>query len=545
MPFAGTTGTVIIEPGATGDSGPVSVTMASLTIKGDPNAPGSILPKYDLNINAGHISLNNLNLGTVTVAATAANTSVTRSWLDKFVETGATSGAGHNVLSQNMISGSVDLGGNSGLFQQTTDIVQHNTFHSTAQILLRLTNSNSTEVRDNTFIGDATSQVAIMVRSNSDNVIVANNNVELSGASNPIAVEIINTGGATGNIAGAKVLDNTLSTSGHGTGVFCDVFAGGIGFAAQIEGNDFHGNQVGVDVFGVPNSPTGAGKVDIGGGSNGLGSSQGGNNFRGFDGQNGHFAIVLRGTDAGVGVSAKNNIFNVGVTTGTVVKDGGNGAGTGAIDASSALNSDRSFVQNLYTRLLGRAGNPAAGSELDGWVSQLGSIGRSGVTHNILYSTESLNRVVDQFYLTYLGRASGPNEKAFWVTSIQNGQNIDQVEAGFLSSPEFLAHSNTDFVQALYIDVLGRTGGSSELASWYTVLPQLNLQGVAASFTGSQEHRTKTVTTTSEACCTGRPPVAKRRMWRPCQAISSPSRRSCWGATSFITRVDLAIGSVG
>jgi hypothetical protein len=493
LPFAGPTGTVIIEPGATADSASVDITLiGGINIKGDDNVPGSILPRYDLNIKTSQVNLFNLNLGNLVVDPTASNTTVTKSQIVNFTETGATSGAGHNTLSQNVITGEVDLQGNSGLLQGTGDQVDHNTFQSATPIMLELTNSNSTQIRENSFYGDGPNQVGIIVRSNSDKVVVANNHIALTGTGSTVAIELINTGGAAGNILGASVLDNELSTGGTGTGIYCNIFGTGATFVAQLEGNDLHGNLKGVDINGITNSATGAGNIDLGGGSSALGSSKGGNNFRSFDGANGHYAIRLRNTDANVSVSAKFNTFDVGINPAAVVQTGSNG-GTGTIDVSSALNADRAFVQNLYVHQLGRAGDPAAGTELDGWVAQLPTIGRNGVVHSILYSPESLNRIIDRFYLTYLGRASGADERAGWVSMVQNGQSIDQIEASFISSPEFLGHINTDFVQALYINILGRTGSATELAGWYNVLPQLGLQGVAAQFTGSQEHRKNTV----------------------------------------------------
>ncbi|CAN5309676.1 hypothetical protein BH10PLA2_BH10PLA2_31810 [soil metagenome] len=491
MPFAGSSGTIVIQPGATADAGPVNVTISGLTIRGDANAPGSILPLYDLNISGLNTTLSNMNLGTVTT--TASGVTISRSVLNSFTETGAATGVGHNTISQNVISGKLELGGNSGLFQQTVDVVEHNTFNSLSPIIVQLTNSNGSQIRDNIIYGAGASQIGIQLRSNSDSVIIANNTVHLNGTGAPFGVVLLNTGGAAGNIVGAKVLNNVLDAGPTGTGLYCNVFGTGAFFAAQIEGNEFHGNKIGIDINGIAGA-TGAGKIDIGGGTNAFGTSKGGNNFRSFNGLNSHYAINLHNTDAGITVSAKNNTFDVGVAAGTVVRDGANGGGSGTIDVSAVLNSDRAFIQNLYTKFLGRTGNAVGGSELDGWVAQLGTLGRGGVSHNILYSSESLNRIVDGFYVTYLGRASGADERVFWVSTISGGGNIDTVEAGFISSPEFLAHSNTDYVQALYLNILGRTGGPSELAGWYQQLPQLGLQGVASAFTNSKEHREKTVT---------------------------------------------------
>lgn len=494
MPLAGAGGIVIIEPGAIPEA-TVNVTLANLTIKGDPNVPGSILPRYDVNVNASGVVLTNLNLGSVTVAATANNLTLSKSQLISFTETGAVSGAGGNVLSQNLITGAVSLGGNSGALQPTSDLLERNSFVSSAPIILQLTNSNGTTIRENTFVGDTTNQIGIQVRSNSDQVSILNNRIDLSGSNQLVAIALFSTGGAAGNIVGARVLDNILNTSGIGTGLYVNIFGNGSTTVAQVEGNDFHGNKVGVDVNGVTGSATGAGNIDLGGGSNSFGVSKGGNNFRGFDGAIGHFAIILHNTDANNTVSAQRNIFDIGANLALVVKDGGNGGGTGAISTTNALNADRSFVQNLYTRFLGRAGDPANGSELDSWVSVLGSKGRAAVVNGIVKSSESLGRIVGRFYINYLGRTADSAGLAGWVGAVQNGLSLEQVEAGFISSPEFLSHINTDFVQALYLNILNRTGSSAELASWNNALPQLGLKGVAASFTTSSEHRSRVILT--------------------------------------------------
>ncbi len=76
---------------------------------------------------------------------------------------------------------------------------------------------------------------------------------------------------------------------------------------------------------------------------------------------------------------------------------------------------------------------------------------------------------------------------------LQSGVSEENVQAAFLSSPEFLGHIDTDYVQALYRLTLGRTGDAAELAGWYGALPQLGLQGVAAAFTNSAEHRSQVV----------------------------------------------------
>jgi hypothetical protein len=48
---------------------------------------------------------------------------------------------------------------------------------------------------------------------------------------------------------------------------------------------------------------------------------------------------------------------------------------------------------------------------------------------------------------------------------LQHGGTEEQLETAFLTSPEYLSHINTDFVQSLYLNILGRTGSASELVA--------------------------------------------------------------------------------
>jgi hypothetical protein len=477
--------TITIEPGAIPDpGGAVAVNVPNLTIHGDPNVPGSILPRYDLKLNASNITLDNLNLGAIT--AFVDHETITRSQIFSFTEIGAVSGVGHNTLSQDVITGSVDLQGNSSLGTDTSDVIDHNTFTTSAPIALKLTNSNGTQVHDNTIIDDGTSNTGISVSSNSNNVLIANNHIQMTGSGGPFALYLENTNG-NGNSLSAQVLDNTFDTSGGGTGLYVNIFADGSGMVAMVQGDDFRANLIGVSINGVAGS-TGAGSVDLGG----LSTSLGGNNFRGFDGNNGHYSIQLANTDAGVGVSAKDNIFNNGIFAKSTVSDGIVNGGTGVVIVSPKLSPDESFVQSLYHHLLGRTGTIA---EIDGWAAELPALGYGGVEHTILYSTESLDRIVGGYYLRFLGRAGNATEELGWANAVQTGaMTLEQVEAGFIASPEYQGHINTDYVQSLYLNLLHRAGSAAELAAWNNALPQFGLAGVAAAFTNSFENRVNTAT---------------------------------------------------
>ena len=106
----------------------------------------------------------------------------------------------------------------------------------------------------------------------------------------------------------------------------------------------------------------------------------------------------------------------------------------------------------------------------------LPALGRAGVAHAILYSTESLDRIVSGYYLRFLGRADDGSEEMGFVSLLQNGAALEQVQALFIASPEYQGHINTDYAQSLYINLLGRTAGLAELSGVNAALPQLGLE---------------------------------------------------------------------
>jgi hypothetical protein len=190
-------------------------------------------------------------------------------------------------------------------------------------------------------------------------------------------------------------------------------------------------------------------------------------------------------TGVGTTFSAQQNLFAPGVDPISVVINNG-----GVVDVSNPLSPGRAFVQALYNEVLGRTGQLA---ELDGWVGLLNSQGQQAVVNGILRSSEALGRIVDAYYLRFLGRASDPSGRAGWIGFLQSGNTEEQLETLFLTSPEYISHINTDYVQSLYINILGRTGNSAELASWNSNIQSLGLRGIANGFVTSPENRLNTV----------------------------------------------------
>ncbi len=491
--FAGVGGTVIVQPGTSSQSGTANINIDSLTIMGDPLASVDSLQSYDFNINdSSGVTLSHLNLGDVTLSATAHNVTVTGSHLKNFTETGGMSGVGNNTLRHNVITGAVDLQGNSDAGQVTADSIAENTFVGSAPVQLGLTNSNQTSIENNHFTNSGSSAAGIRVRSNSEGVTISGNTIEMVGSGSTYGIYLLNTGGAAGNLLSAKVTGNSISAGPSGTALLCNLFGTGTNFTVQVEGNDVNRSKIGIEVYGLPGA-TGAGFIDLGGGTNSLGTSKGGNNFRSFDGLNGHYAIYLHSTDAGITVPAQGNIFDNAVAPAMVVKDGGNGGGSGIVDVSNSLDPNHAYVQSLYTQLLGRVADPAAGGELDQGVAKLVAKGRKAVAKSILLSNESLGLMANDVVGDYLHRDIQTPELTKFGTLLAAGKDITVVEANVLGSIDYQNNLSKNYVQALYQDLLGRAATTTEVIKGYNKLRATGLKGLAATIANSKERRVDVV----------------------------------------------------
>jgi hypothetical protein len=507
LPAAGAGGLITIEPGAVADFN-TDITQGNLTIQGDPNVPSAILPAYNLSVDASGVSLKNLHLNFVSVSAAINSLTIFRSTVSSIFIQGGPSANGNNLITQNLITSSVTITGNTTLGVASNDRITNNIFTGFPDTMLSITADNGAIIQGNIFTGGGAitttpgganvtgaPQTAIAINGGV-NVLVASNTIKLPGNSIPAGVTGVFQGisvskfdpATAGLPAGTptaapvvNIQNNTIDT-GRGTGLAITAVPGVTGdrdTQVLVQGNDFHNNAIGVSYTGA-----GGGSIttDLGGGILG---SLGGNNFRGFtaSGTPGSAAIVLSNVGAGAQLFARNNLFpGNGQSASAVVF-----ASAGAIDVSSPLTNNQAFVQVLYNDFLGRTGTIG---ELNFWVNLLRINGQAAVVQGIFDSAESLGRIVDGFYLKYLGRASDSGGRAFWVNLIQGGTSLESVQAGFISSPEFISSNDSDYVQGLYRTFLNRTGSSAELAVWYANLQQpggLNI--TAQGFARSAENR--------------------------------------------------------
>jgi hypothetical protein len=110
-----------------------------------------------------------------------------------------------------------------------------------------------------------------------------------------------------------------------------------------------------------------------------------------------------------------------------------------APEYQSAHTTSASFVQGLYTDVLGRVGDTPG---VNSWVAALNAgATRAQVIADFVLSAEASQQQVTSFYQAYLHRApEGGASLNSWVTYLEttNG-SAGGVEAAFLASPEFIA----------------------------------------------------------------------------------------------------------
>jgi hypothetical protein len=150
-------------------------------------------------------------------------------------------------------------------------------------------------------------------------------------------------------------------------------------------------------------------------------------------------------------------------------------------DYGSLSNSD--YVQQLYRNVLDRAADQGG---LQYWTGLLAS-GASrgdvlvGFSQSFEFESDTVstagtpeNAEAYRLYTAALDRAPDPGGLAFWSAQLANGATPTQVAQGFIDSPEFQSDyasmTTSDFVAALYENILHRTGDPGGEAFWTGVL---------------------------------------------------------------------------
>jgi hypothetical protein len=176
-----------------------------------------------------------------------------------------------------------------------------------------------------------------------------------------------------------------------------------------------------------------------------------------------------------------------------------NGAALGSNTTISLLekspngNANQRYVAQVYQDLLLREADPAGLAFWSGVLDSGGTAARPLVSKSLAHSAEYYaTNIVKPAYLQFLGRPGDPAGINFWVSQLQHGMTDEQVQAGFIASPEFFAQSgstNMGYLDNLYLKLLMRPADPVGEGFWLEFLNANHgtRQDVALAFTTSPE----------------------------------------------------------
>lgn len=168
------------------------------------------------------------------------------------------------------------------------------------------------------------------------------------------------------------------------------------------------------------------------------------------------------------------------------------GPGTASISPAQAV-LER-YVSNVYTDLFGRGVDPTG---LAGWTGALAAgTPRIAVANAITYSREYRARLITDSYNQFLGRGPDPKGLEDWIGAMTSGVTIQQMEAGFLASPEYYTKAggtDSGWIVRLYQHVLGRGPSTADIQAWAAAIRASGRQQVAMGFLMSTEHLSEVV----------------------------------------------------
>jgi hypothetical protein len=126
-------------------------------------------------------------------------------------------------------------------------------------------------------------------------------------------------------------------------------------------------------------------------------------------------------------------------------------------------NTITTWASSLYTKLLGRNPSQAELTNLIVVVLNGFMAPRQATAAAIATSAEAESNAVAGYYTQFLGRTASPSEISPWVNLILSGTSREQVIANIVGSAEYFQKqggTNTQFVDQLYLDLLGRAADS-------------------------------------------------------------------------------------
>jgi hypothetical protein len=169
-------------------------------------------------------------------------------------------------------------------------------------------------------------------------------------------------------------------------------------------------------------------------------------------------------------------------------------AGNAAPGANSTLttiseNADDSIVSAIYHDMLNRG---PASSDLTYWDNQLMNGESPEQVANYVTSTPEYRTIeVDNDYTTYFHRTADNAGLNYWLGQLAAGATDAQLKVQFVTSAEYtgLHASSTDFIDALYADMMGRAVVGNEASYWTNLAANgASRTTIADGFTTSLEY---------------------------------------------------------
>jgi hypothetical protein len=526
--YAGTGDTIQIEPGSSPGSGTVNFS-SNLTIQGDPAFGGaaglqaSSTQVPSLTLNAANVTLQNLYLGGVTIAAGVTGETVRGSVLAGAVTQTYSTGIvliilnGHDTIAGNTFlpGSSVTLGNTLGsvLNAASNDTVAGNLFLGATGRVITVSNETSGLAITGNRIEDTLTLPTAAVAIADSTGLVAGNTIHVNGLSAPDGAAL--SAGSNTGTTNLTISSNDITIVG-GVGISLDPGSFAASFTVAVNDNSLAGSGTGVALI----------STSINGG-NFTGVTLSSNDFRGYTGSIFNDAIEVLNSAGGT-INAQGNLFSVANPQTVVFAT----AGT-PIDTSNAVTGGAANLDALFLSLGGGLPTAAQHSSLDG----AGSLAQAQAA---VHSPQALTPLVDGLYVSLLGRAPGAGEAQGWVNALAQGLTEEQLIAGFLASPEYYnrvaqgsINPNGAFVQSLYLNLLGRQGSATEVAGWVSFLNSAGpagLSAVAQGFVNSAEFRAIQVQAmygATVAGVVGTPDVLKRH------GLTSAAEISGWANSSL------------
>jgi hypothetical protein len=168
-------------------------------------------------------------------------------------------------------------------------------------------------------------------------------------------------------------------------------------------------------------------------------------------------------------------------------------AGSAAPTAPQGGAPDKTcFVMSLYRDLLGRGPNA---TELSNGLSFLISNGRDVYASSLLAGDGYRTVLIQGFYQKLLGRPATGVEVATWISFLNGVGTDEQVISIIAGSGEYfnqarVGASNTNFIQDIFHDLLGRSASGPEQTAWLNFLSTHTRQEMTQAILNSFEYQT-------------------------------------------------------